>query len=71
MTLIVHYPTKKALKECIGKRLQYTETAVIGFEYRSDGSFVVCNRPHITGYKPHQEFFAKVTMEKGLIKKVE
>ena len=69
MTLIVHYETKKALKECIGKRLKYSETAVIGSEYKSNGSFVVCNRPHITGAK--KEFFAKVTMEKDLIKKVE
>ena len=69
MTLVAHYPTKAALQNAIGRRLKYTETSVFGAEFKEDGVFVVCNRPHITGFK--REFFAEVTMENGLIKKVE
>lgn len=68
MTMIVHYPSKKVLKENIGQRLKYTETSMFGEEYKSNGTFVVANRPHIT--KLGREFFAKVTMENDLIKKV-
>lgn len=69
MTLIADYPTKKQLKESIGKRLRYQETSWHGAEYRNDGRLTVCNRPHITGHK--REFFAIVTMRGGLIEKVE
>jgi hypothetical protein len=68
MTLVVKYPSKKALKENIGKPLRYIETSLFGPEYRATGSFVVANRPHITGQG--REFFAQVTMESGLIAKV-
>ena len=69
MTMIAEYPSKKELKNNIGKRLKYIETSLFGPEYKSNGVIVVANRPHITGLG--REFFAKVTMENDLIKKVE
>jgi len=68
MTLIARYPSKKALKENIGKPLRYLETSLFGPEYRPDGVLTVANRPHITGLG--REFFAQVTMANGLIKGV-
>ncbi len=68
MTLVVNYPSKKNLKECIGQPLRYTETSLFGPEYRSDGVLTVANRPHITGLG--REFFAQVTMRDGQIVKV-
>lgn len=68
--LIVHYPSKKALKERIGSRLRYEETSVFGPEYRPTGSFVASNRPTMTGIKG-REFFARITMRDGLIARVE
>ena len=69
MTMIAEYPSKKELKNNIGKRLKYIETSLFGPEYKSNGVIVVANRPHITGLG--REFFAKVTMENDLIKKVD
>lgn len=66
--MIFNYPTKKCLKDNIGEMLQYTETSMFGAEYKESGTIYGCNRPHLTGYK--REFFASVTMEKGLIVKV-
>jgi len=66
--LIFNYPTKKVLKESIGKPLRHTETSLFGAEYRDNGSLTGCNRPHLTGYK--REFFANVVMQDGLIAKV-
>ena len=68
MTLVVNYPSKKNLKECIGQPLRYTETSLFGPEYRTDGVLTVANRPHITGLG--REFFAQVTMRDGQIVKV-
>lgn len=68
MTLIVKYPSKKVLKEEVGKTLRYIETSMFGPEYRDNGMLTVANRPHITGMG--REFFAQVYMEAGLIKKV-
>ena len=68
MTLVVKYPSKKALKESIGQRLKYIETSMFGPEYKEDGFLTVANRPHITGIG--REFFANVTMESGIIKGV-
>ena len=68
MTLVVKYPSKKALKESIGKPLHYIETSLFGLEYRDNGTLTVANRPHITGLG--REFFANVIMESGLIKGV-
>ena len=63
--MILNYESKKALRECIGNALNYTETSLFGEEYNLNGSFVGCNRPHITGFK--REFFAEITMKDGLI----
>ena len=68
MTLVVNYPSKKNLKENIGKRLSYTETSIFGNEYESNGLLTVANRPHITGLG--REFFAQVTIENDIFVKV-
>ena len=66
--MILNYESKKQLKENIGKELDYTETSMFGNEYKSNGSFAGCNRPHMTGYK--REFFAEVIMQDDKIKEV-
>lgn len=59
------YPTKKALKENVGKPLRFEETSMFGAEYKENGSFVV------VGPSPYdRKWYAQVTMENGLIKKV-
>jgi hypothetical protein len=68
MTLVVKYPSKKDLKENIGKPLRFIETSLFGPEYSPNGTLTVANRPHITGLG--REFFASVTMANGLITKV-
>lgn len=63
--LAATYKTKKLLKESVGKSLRYEETSMFGEEYKSDGSFAVVGpAPYI------RKWYATVTMEKGLIKKV-
>lgn len=66
--IIFNYPSKKILKESVGKPLNYIETSLFGAEYRSNGMMTGANRPHIT----HQgrEFFANVTMKNNLIASV-
>jgi len=68
MTMVVKYKSKKELRENIGKPLKYIETSLFGPEYRDNGILTVANRPHITGLG--REFFARVTMESGLIVEV-
>ncbi len=59
------YPTKKALKEAIGKPLRYEETSMFGAEYRENGTFAV------VGPSPtNRKWYAQVTMKDGLIAKV-
>lgn len=59
------YRTKKDLKAAIGKPLRYVETSMVGAEYRPDGKFCV------VGPSPYErKWYAEVTMENGLIKKV-
>lgn len=59
------YKTKKDLKASIGQRLRYVETSLFGAEYKPDGKFCV------VGPSPtERKWFAEVTMEGGLIKKV-
>ena len=60
------YPTKKALKESIGKSLRYVETSMFGTEYKANGTFTVVGPDAYTNRK----WYATVTMENGLIKKV-
>ena len=59
------YKTKKELKTAIGKPLRYVETSMFGSEYRDNGQFCVVG-PSTTIRK----WYATVTMENGLIKKV-
>jgi hypothetical protein len=68
MMLLTGYDSKKQLKECIGKPLQYQETSMFGAEYKSTGVFVGARRPHLLG--GGREFFAEITMEDDLIVKV-
>lgn len=68
MTMLAGYATKKLLKEAVGEKLMYTETSPHGQEYKSTGTFTVCNRPSITGFG--REWFAEVTLEADIIKKV-
>ena len=67
--IVFNYPSKKVLKENVGKPLRYIETSLFGEEYVRTGTLVGANRPHITGQG--REFFAKVTMQDGLIARVE
>jgi hypothetical protein len=66
--LIFDYPSKKVLKENVGKPLRFRETSLFGAEFRENGRLTGCNRPHMTGHK--REFFANVVMSDGLIKSV-
>ena len=60
-----NYKTKKELKENVGKELSYIETSMFGNEYKSNGTFCV------VGPNPqNRKWFAQVTMENDLIKKV-
>lgn len=59
-----HYPSKKALKESVGKPLRYNETSMFRIEFKENGSFCVAD------YNPSRRWFATVTMENGIIKKV-
>ena len=68
--MIIHYTSKKELKENIGQALRYTETSMFGPEFKANGEFCGSNRPQITG-AGGREFFAMITMENGLIKQVE
>lgn len=68
--MILNYESKKELKENIGNRLRYTETSFFGEEYKSNGSFVGCNRPHDPRGTGKREFFAEITMVDDLISEV-
>ena len=67
--IVFNYPSKKVLKENIGKPLQYIETSLFGAESVRTGKLTGANRPHITGQG--REFFATVTMKDGLIARVD
>ena len=69
--MILNYSSKKELKNNIGKNLNYTETSFFGSEYKSNGSFVGCNRPSLPEGTGTREFFAQVTMKNDLISEVE
>ena len=66
--IIFNYPSKKVLKENVGKPLSYIETSLFGPEYTPNGKMVGANRPHITGLG--REFFAEVWMKDGKIERV-
>lgn len=65
--MLVPYESKKALKDCVGKSLRYTETSFHGEEYKPDGTFCVAHRPAIAKGDGGREFFATVTMSGGKI----
>lgn len=60
------YKTKKDLKAAIGKPLRFVETSMFGSEYKENGSFPVVGPCPYTNRK----WYASVTMENGVIKKV-
>jgi len=64
--LIATYKTKKALKESIGQELKFQETSMFGTEYQMNGSFSV-----VGPSANNRKWFATVTMENNIIKKVE
>ena len=66
--MILSYPSKKVLREQIGQPLRYIETSMFGPEYRETGTLFGANRSSVTGQG--REFFARVTMENGVIAKV-
>ena len=68
--MILNYESKKELKENIGNRLKFTETSFFGEEYKSNGTFAGCNRPHDPRGTGTREFFAEVTMVDNLISEV-
>ena len=64
MTVILHYKTKKELKENVGQPLNYTETSIFGNEYKSNGAVIGTNHPK-------RSWFSKITIENDLIKRVD
>ena len=63
--MAARYPTKKALKEAVGRPLRYEETSFFGEEYKSNGSFCV------VGPSPYErKWFAEVTMADDKIARV-
>lgn len=63
--LAARYPTKKSLKENVGKPLRYEETSAFGPEFKADGTFAV------VGPSPYErKWYAQVTMVNGVIKSV-
>lgn len=60
------YKAKKDLKAAIGQPLRFEETSYFGTEYRDNGVLT------IVGPDAHTKrtWYATVTMENGLIKKV-
>ena len=64
--MLLNYKSKKELKAAIGQRLRYTETSIHGAEFKPDGTFCGAHRPLVDGSKG-REFFAEVTMAKGVI----
>lgn len=62
MTIQVNYSTKKNLKNNVGKELDYTETNIFKDEYTPNGIVIGCDI--------NRKFFAKITIENNIIKKV-
>lgn len=66
MTLAAYgYKTKKALKESIGKRLQYNETSAFGPQFKETGTNVLVGP---SAYE--RKWFAQVVTQDGIIVKV-
>jgi hypothetical protein len=63
--LVARYKTKSELKKSVGKPLRFEETSMFGPEYKDNGSFAVVGPAALL-----RKWYASVTMENGLIKKV-
>jgi hypothetical protein len=63
--LAATYKTKKLLKAAVGEPLRFQETSMFGAEYTPNGKFAVVGPG---AYE--RKWYAQVTMENGLIKKV-
>ena len=59
---LINYKTKKDLKNNIGQELNYTETNIFKDEYTPNGIVIGCDL--------NRKFFAKITIENNIIKKV-
>ncbi len=59
------YKTKKDLKAAIGRTFRYSETSMFGPEFKMDGVNVVVGP---SAYE--RKWYAQVTCEGGIIKKV-
>lgn len=71
MTILVCYPSKKALAESVGQTLTHKETSMFGKEYKPTGSFAVAYRPAMWRHEQGgREFFAEVTMYENKISRV-
>ena len=53
--IILDYPSKKVLREQVGRPLRYIETSMFGPEYRDNGTLTGANRPSVMGHS--WEFF--------------
>lgn len=60
------YKSKAELKKSVGQPLDYIETSLFGPEYKPNGTFPVVGPCPYTNRK----WYAQVTMENDLIKKV-
>ena len=59
---LINYKTKKDLKNNIGQELNYKETNIFKDEYKENGIVIGCDL--------NRKFFAKITIENNIIKKV-
>lgn len=62
-----YYPTKKALKACIGQPLRYAETSLFGEEYRANGKVMMVGPDAYN----KRTWYATITMKDGVIEHVE
>ena len=67
--LVLQYETKKALRAAIGQPLRFVETSMFGQEYKPTGVLTGSNRPYSPeiGGVGTREYFARVTMQDGVI----
>lgn len=63
----IGYATKKQLKGCVGKPLRFEETSYFGQEYTDNGVLTMVGPNAYT----KRTWYARITMQGGLIKKVE
>ena len=61
--IILHYATKKSLKESAkaGERVNYTETSIFGNEVIPNGTAKVCGTNH-----PKRSWFAEIVVNEDL-----